>query len=345
MAERQRAMFCMGCGAELRPYADACSVCGRKLGDAPSSVRFHAGRAFAPSVEMAPALPSDTAPHAATALPLPPAYPTNAIAPSIGYGDTEALSIPRDPPGRLVLALALVLAADLQAPWVAFDGTHIAPARFSLPMLLVTGLFLAAAASVVYAPFRQRAYYAVYPLLLGAAAFGAAATLTLMVGPLASPLTATFVAHVLAAPEISGSLSNPNATTTLALAADTGLYVFLIGSAALTVAGYQLFVNAVAAGAALVPRGALVPSAVGPAAAAGVRLSDSRLSDPMGRALAASNPASAATADQTATAAPPSGALRPAVVLPGAEGWTRTPDMPAVGRNAPSSRSLRGVPR
>ncbi len=360
-------MFCMGCGAEIRPHADVCSVCGRKLSDSPGAMLTQrpAGRApVPPALEMAASLPADTAPRAVAPRasylePPPPA--ASALTPSIGYGDTALLAIPRDTPGRLVLVLALLLAADLFAPWIAFDGSHVAPARFSLLALLVAGLLVAVAASVVYAPFRQRAYYAAYPVVLGAAAFGAAATLTLMVGPLASPLTDAFVAHVLATPIMAPVAANPNLVNsppTLALAADTGLYVFLIGSASLTVAGYQLFVNAVTAAAAPVVR---VPHPLGrveavepvmgvAAGVAGVMPQASRASDSAAGAPALNwGPASAASAAASSQAAAtlPSAAGNEwtGVVLPGTEGWSRVPETPAVGRNAPPMRGLRSGPR
>ncbi len=362
-------MFCMGCGAEIRPHADVCSVCRRELSDPSSASLRPAGRASVQhALEMATAAPVDTAPQAAApraSYLVPPPPVASAIAPSIGYGDTELLAIPRDAPGRLVLVLALLLAADLFAPWIAFDGSHVAPARFSLLVVLGVGLLVAAAASVVYAPFRQRAYYAAYPVVLGAAAFGAAATLTLIVGPLASPLTATFVAHVLAAPVVAQNLATPapvNSPPTLALAADTGLYVFLIGSASLTVAGYQLFVNAVTAAAAPVAR---MPHPLGRAesfepvagVAAGMarvqvvmppvsRVADSAAGAPVtgwGPAYAASAAASsqvAAGASPTAAGNGPTG-----VVLPGTEDWNRAPEAPVVGRNASPLHGLRSGPR
>jgi hypothetical protein len=357
-------MFCMGCGAEIRPHADVCPVCGRKLSDPSGAALRPAARApVLPAHELAAPAPVDTAPRAAAPrasyLELPPPA-ASAMAPSIGYGDTELLAIPRDTPGRLVIVLALLLAADLFAPWAVFDGTHVAPAHFSVPMVLAVGLLVAAAVSVIYAPFRQRAYYAAYPVVLGAAAFGAAATLTLMLGPLASPLTATFVAHVLAAPVVAQNLANPTPMTsppTLALAADTGLYVFLLGSASLTVAGYQLFINAVTAAAAPVarvpyPLGQVAPVAAGAVAnAPGALPAASRAADVTAGAPAPqwgpAHAASAPAASQVAAGAVPSAAGngQGGVILPGTEGWNRVPEAPAVGRNAPPMPGLRSGPR
>jgi len=371
-------MFCMGCGAEIRPHADVCSVCGRKLSDpSGAALRPAARAAVQPASEMAAQALVDTAPRAVAPRasyfePPPPAASAmapSAVAPSIGYGDTELLAIPRDTPGRLVLVLALLLAADLFAPWIAFDGTHVAPARFSVPMVLVVGLLVAAAVSVIYAPFRQRAYYAAYPVVLGAAAFGAAATLTLLLGPFASPLTATFVAHVLAAPVVAQNLANLTPVSmppTLALAADTGLYVFLLGSASLTVAGYQAFVNAVTAAAApaasvshslgrseaIAPlTGVTAGIAAGMPGVPGVMPPASRVPDSAagvpapqwGPAYAASAAASGQVAAGAAPSATESG--RSSVVLPGTEGWNRAPEAPAVGRNAPPMPGLRSGPR
>jgi hypothetical protein len=245
----------------------------------------------------------------------------------------ELLGLPRDAAGRLVLVLAIVLALDLQAPWVAFDGTHISPARFSLPMLLVAGLLIAAAGSVIYAPFRQRPYYAAYPVVLGAAAFGAAATLTLMVGPFASPLSAAFVAHVLASPVVAQNLANPTPVSTpptIELAADIGLYVFLGGSAIFTVAGYQLFVNAAVSSAVpAATAGQANPAATSPSAAPG------RVEP------AAFVSAGMSTPSDRGSLPPPPSRDQAGVVLPGSAGWDRPMDAPS-RRNPPSSRSALG---
>jgi hypothetical protein len=306
---------------------------------------------------MPPALSLDTAPREAVSAVDAP-YPAVArasqaasqaaphvgpIAPSIDYGDTELLAIPRDAPGRLVLIVALVLAADLQAPWIAFDGTHVAPSHFTALMLLVTGLLLAAAASVIYSPLRARAYFAAYPLVLGAASFGATAVLALLAGPLASPLMATFVAHVMADPAIDRNLANPiSSPPTLALAADTGLYVFLIGTLILGVAGYQILVNAVAAAAP--PHSIAAAPVAGRPAQSGADGGTIHGARPHEEATAGVPPATVPGPSSRGPESGPStrGPTRTSVVLPGSDGWNQAPEAPPVGRNAPSPRGMQG---
>lgn len=269
---------------------------------------------------------------------VPRSSPLSPAAPSIAYGDLQQVSIPRDAAGRLVLVVAVILALDLEAPWIAFDGTSISPARFVLPALLVAALLLAAAASVVYSPLRRNPYAAVYPVVLGAAAFGAAATLTLMVGPFAPALSATFVAHVLAAPVVVQNLANPDpvlSPPTIALAADTGLYVFLLGSAILAAAAYQRVVRSAAA---------LAGPAVAPASTVGAgRTAFDGAADapthPERAVATASGPTSAADRGELPASPPTPAAEPPGVVLPGSSGWDRPSDAP-LGRSAPNSRGL-----
>ncbi|HEX6820329.1 MAG TPA: zinc ribbon domain-containing protein [Ktedonobacterales bacterium] len=331
-------MFCMGCGAEIRPHARVCAVCGRPVAESPASVVDPSGgRVPSTSLETAPRRP-------ATPLPPPPPVPlARPLAPSIAYGDTRLIGIPRDTVGRLVLVLSLLLAADLFAPWIAFDGAHVAPVHFFIPSLLLMGLFAISAAVAVYTPFRHGPYYAALPVVLGAAAFGAAALLAIVVGPLASPLTNAVVARIL--DDMGGGFPPTDSFTvpSISLAGDTGLYVFLIGSGILTVAGYQMMIFAASARSivvspAIAPQHLAVASAVASAdgGAAHGQTSDRSHGDvemPASALSASSHPAGSADAL-------PAPASAGSVALPGSAEWSRAPDVPNVGRNVPPLRGL-----
>lgn len=340
-------MFCMGCGAEIRPHARACAVCGRPVTESPASVVDPSGgRVPSTSLETAPRRPTIPSP------PPPPVPLARPLLPSIGYGDTRLISVPRDTAGRLVLVLSLLLAADLFAPWIALDGTHIALAQFVLPSLLLAGLFAVAAAVAVYTPFRQAPYYAAFPVVLGAATFGASALLAVLVGPLASPLTNALLVRILT--DAGGfspgdSVALPTVPL-ISLAGDTGLYVFLIGSVVLTVAGYQMMI--LAAGA----RSAVASAAIAPATAVPHVGVATEATQPIGAAAAhehsghhshgdAQPPAPALPAPVAPAAADGPDLTRAttsagSVALPGSEAWTRAPDVPNIGRNVPPLRGL-----
>lgn len=341
-------MFCMGCGAEIRPHAQACSVCGRPVSEpAPSAAQLATGRAPSTALQTAP-------PRAPAPVPPPPPLPlARPATPSIEYGDTRLLSIPRDAAGRLVLVLSLLLAADLFAPWIALDGTHVAPSRFSLATLLLLALFAASAIVALYAPFRQAPYYAAFPAVLGAVTFGASALLALLAGPLSSTLTDALVAHVLASPAINGNLLvDPQSPPTLALAADTGLYVFLIGAGILTVSGFQLIIAAANFRPALASQpvaaavtgmgtgqGTAAPTADIATEGGGGATSDSVRGDGASATATATIDGSRVAA-VTSGPANPASVAAPAVILPGSEEWSRAPQAPSVARNAPPLRGL-----
>ncbi len=336
-------MFCMGCGAEIRPHARVCVVCGRPVTESPASV-------VAPTGGRVPSTSPETYPRrpAEKPVPPPPLPLARPYAPSIDYGDTRLISVPKDAAGRLVLVLSLLLCADLFAPWVAFDGTHVVPARFFVPSLLVTGLFAVAMAVALYTPFRQAPYYAAYPVVLGAAAFGGAALLALIVGPLATPITSAFIAHILADAANNGTLLiDPQQPPSISLAADTGLYVFLIGSAILTVAGYQLLILAASARPAMTIMAQLAPAALLPLPAPELETATVTAGSLGDGDSAPSGVPFASPADLTASHAN-GGAPRttPAsVILPGSDEWTRTPNSPNIARNAPQLRGLGNPPR
>jgi hypothetical protein len=281
------------------------------------------------------------------------------VTPSIGYGDVQLMGIPHDAAGRLVLVLSLLMAADLLAPWIAFDGDTITPSRFGLPVLFVAALLVAAAASVMYAPLRARLAYAAFPLVLGAAALGAATVLWLLVGPLASDVSARFVAHVLANPAVlrftTVASSGP---PTLALSPDAGLYAFLLGAAGLTIAGYQFLVSAAAANASLsLPALTATPPAAEEPPVSGAAEDASGLPIPQPLTRAAPQVAAPAVApaltqtppatDAPTTQTPAQTGLPPAVILPGTADWHRASETPANGRVAPPLRGLgrQGGPR
>jgi len=331
-------MFCLGCGTELRPHAEACSVCGRRVSDGPLTIAPNTGRLpFAPigaqvGAQAAPASPAPLTPRAAIP---PPA------APSIAYGDIERLGLPRDQPGRWVLIISLLLAADLYIPWVGFPDAHIAPSQFGTPAVIAAALLLAAGASVIYAPLRQRPYYAAFPMVLGAAALGAGGVLWLLLGPFASPLTEALVAHALANPALERFvIQDASVASGLIPVPDAGLYAFVLGSAILTIAGYRLFVEAVAVTVSPRPR----PIAEDAARAIGEAPDEDDAGSPLAAGGAAGIAPSAPPAGPALAEGPSRGASDgwPGIALPGTASWERASERPIIPRKGPAMRGPGG---
>jgi hypothetical protein len=315
-------MFCLGCGAELGSRAELCGVCGR------------------PAHPESPLSPRRTE-RASTNLPLGPTpsmefaaipfAPARAPTPSVSSGDLAMFALPRDVTSRLVVALPLLMVADLLAPWVVFGEAHLAPARLGLLVVILALLCGLVSAMALYLPFRQRPILAAIPLVIASLTLGGGAVLLLAVGPLGSRIVSIIGAGTLAHlnPFIASG-TPPSDVTPLTLTPDIGLYAFVACAAALVVATYRRL-DALIAGYHSLPAqaetGVLTP-AVADNGASGVH--DSNVEVP----ARASAPTAATVGEKPA---------RPAATLPGTPGWTQAPELPGIVRNAPSIRGLRRV--
>jgi hypothetical protein len=172
-------MFCLGCGAELSARAEVCAVCGRPAHpESPLSPR--ASQRVMLTASSATRSPARSMERAAN----PYVSPSARVAtPSVASGDLALFALPSDVTGRLVVALPLLLSADLLAPWILFGDAHIAPVRAGLLVLLAALPLALIAGMTVYLPFRQRPILAAIPLAIAALALGGGLTLLLVVGP------------------------------------------------------------------------------------------------------------------------------------------------------------------
>jgi hypothetical protein len=160
---------------------------------------------------------------------------------SIYAGDLDAPSFPRDLPGRLALLTALVMGADLLLPWVSVNGSAYAPTRAGTPILALLLLLAAVVAPLLLPRWRHARITRMAPLGVGAFLLGMCATLWVICGPLSPLLVRAIVARV-AATGGPVEMSTPDGAVLSALplqiAPAFGLYIFLLCSSALTVAGY-----------------------------------------------------------------------------------------------------------
>lgn len=230
-------MFCLGCGAETPPHASVCPVCKRALGgqNGSSTVQWSVGQTSPqPKIEVAP----PPTPQAADALPAPamqpdaahrrPAHPLASqpwqVGPSITRGDMDIPGLPHDLYGRVLLITVVAMAADLLAPWVVTTTGHLQPAQFSLLSLGMLILLAVAVLPAIQRIQQRRPIYTMLPIVVGGFCLGIGALMW-------------------------GGLPLINMRFGDALSPDIGLYLFLLGSIALIVVGYQMFFAAATAAA------------------------------------------------------------------------------------------------
>lgn len=256
-------MFCMACGAEIANHLSSCPNCGRPVAgraqadDAaapfPSSARGRVAPGMASGTPAGTTLPSHpTASPLSPPLPIAPpplspaafpltSVPAGSVIPSIGAADLGGSLLPRDALSRVILATSVAMALDALVPWVIVGGRHVPLTHLGAPVLLL----LAALALPIVAlrpSFRQRPLWAVVPLALGAMLLGGglgvlallnwlAPRVMLIGATMPSSQNGTFSSFVFGTPGV-------------AYTADLGLYLFLVGAAALMIAGYQFFLAA-----------------------------------------------------------------------------------------------------
>jgi hypothetical protein len=176
-------------------------------------------------------------------------------------------SFPRDTPGRLLLLTVIGLAADLLAPWSNVYGQHEAIAHIGAPALGLVALFALAGLPLVRGSFRHEPLIAVLPLLVGAFCAGIGMMYWLQLYRENQQVTAiptNFASDVIGSQAQVGDV---------VIAPDVGLYLFLIGSGVLVVAGYQIFLAASSSRAARLAEMAASAAGTAPAGtAAGVNV-------------------------------------------------------------------------
>jgi len=229
----------------------------------------------------------------------------------------------------LVVALPLLLVADLLLPWIVLGDAQIAPARLGLLALVAALPFALIAAMTVYLPFRQRPVLAAIPLIISSLALGGGLVLFLMVGPFGGRVVSLIGGGTLARLNVfivSGTetpIPGP-----LPLTPDIGLYAFIVGAGVLIVASYRrldaLITSQYSAVAPIaVSAGATMPGEQAP-------------TESQAAPEAAASQSSAPEARQTESRTPAPGAP-----LPGTPEWNAAPELPTIVRNGPPIRGMR----
>ena len=318
-------MFCLGCGAELSARAEVCAVCGRPAHpESPMSPRAPKRATItAASASIA------SSPSTARATISPPAPPSRATAPSVSSGDLALFALPGDVTGRLVVALPLLLAADLLLPWIVLGDAQIAPARAGLLALVVALPFALIVVMTVYLPFRQRPILAAIPLIISALALGGGLILLLMVGPFGGRVVSLIGGGTLARLNVfldSGTLTLIPGP--LPLAPDIGLYAFVLGAGALVVASYRRL------DALIMSQYSVSAPILAPATTPATQAPEEP-QDPPEAVAPQDNSPGARPAEKRTPA--------PTAPLPGTPGWTEAPELPAIMRNGPQIRGMRRV--
>jgi hypothetical protein len=320
-------MFCLECGAEMAVRARACPVCGHVYGDRERALA-DSGQANRERAARQAQILSDTTPGGAAATPA-------ARTVSGSYtGDLGAPGLPRDLPGRFVLAVSLGLAADLLLPWVSINGDKINPASIGAPVVVVVALLAAATLPVYTISLRQHPIWSALPLIVGAFCAGIAGTIWLLLAPLTQLFANSFG-------------TDPS---NLTLAPEPGLYLFLLGAGALLVSGQRMLAATqagqvsdarhdalrLAQAKARVSSSPEARTASAPVTLAGEHIPASSGSQPQqsqqtspGATQAQSNPPQPATPATTTAPVTP--------VLPGSDAWRQAPAAPAPQRVGPGS--------
>lgn len=302
-------MFCLECGSEMAIRATACPFCGHVYGDRERSLTD-----LQPAGKAGGSLTSEATATSAT--------PAHTNAPTVKYvGEVGPTGLPRDLPGRFVLGISLGLAADLLLPWVSVNGTNVTPASIGAPVIVVVALLAAAALPVFTISLRQHPVWSGLPLIVGAFCAGIAGSVWLLLAPLAQIFAQSFG-------------SDP---TNLALSPQGGLYLFLIGSAALLVSGQRMLAATHEAQLADIRRDAAralqsrqaTPTrpAPAPTASSSAASHSAVVANPSGQAAQAAGQGAgqeAAPAAQSTSATP---------VLPGSDAWHQAPAAPTPMRS------------
>ena len=199
-------MFCMSCGTEAMPGASTCARCGASLPRASSTEAIPANT----SAALSPVL---GAPQPETS------YPSLAVP---GHHAVHRIS------RNAVLLIVLALGTDMLAPWLGIQGGVTATAAESgFPVILALCVLAVAALSAVLPSARKHPAVAMIPLAAGGFCIGAVATLTTRLTALTVPATSSpFVATQQPVPVVP----------------EMGLYLFLVGSLLLLVAGYGMLI-------------------------------------------------------------------------------------------------------
>jgi hypothetical protein len=254
---------------------------------------------------------------------------TRVTAPSVASGDLALFALPGDVTGRLVVALPLLLVADLLLPWIVLGDAQVAPVRLGLLAVLIALPLALIAAMTVYLPFRQRPVLAAIPLVVSSLALGGGLVLILMVGPFGGRVVNLIGQGTLArlnvflVSGIQAPIPGP-----LLLTPDIGLYAFIIGAGALVVASYRrldtLITSQYSAAAPIVTSARATVS--------GEQASEGAQTAPAATTPQVSSPEAQVTKSREQA---------PTAPLPGTPEWSAAPDLPAIVRNGPPIRGMR----
>ncbi len=296
-------MFCLRCGTEVPRLARECPACGASV----------TGQGSTMPEETSPSPRPAVAPRASAQA------PAVSTGPSIVAGGLEAPGPPRDALGRVVLAIAVALAADELLPWVAVNNvTYKALTEFGFPAVLLIVLLGVAIVPVLVPGFRAHPIWSALTFAIGCICLGFAGAVWLLLSPLAN------LAAVATTPPLGVS-----AVPIVTVLPHWGLYLFVIGSLALIVAGYRLLqaarVNPVAL-PAMSPQSAAERQNIVVASAA---VGPQSLADAPAEALAdeaANGPAEGAVPETPGLSVP----------LPGSASWNQPPALPAPLRGRPT---------
>jgi hypothetical protein len=306
-------MFCLRCGTEVPRLVRECPACGAPvsgLGNAP------------PDEAAATATKTAAAPRATASSPDLHAASTG---PSIAAGGLETPGPPRDALGRVVLAVAVILAADELLPWVVVNNTtYMALTQFGFPAVLLVVLLGLAVIPVLVPSFRAHPVWSALPFAMSALCLGFAVAVWLLLSPLAN------LAAITNTPTSGLGIS---AVHTVVILPHWGLYLFVLGSLALVVAGYRLLQAAReapdAALLAMSPRQAAERSTAA-SASASMDVPQSSTEDMPAEAYADG----AANGSLPGAAVPEAPSL--SIPLPGSASWNQEPALPVPLRAKPT---------
>jgi hypothetical protein len=225
-----------------------------------------------------------------------------------------------------VLAVAVILAADELLPWVVVNNTtYMALTQFGFPAVLLVVLLGLAVIPVLVPALRAHPVWSALPFAISALGLGFAVAVWLLLSPLAN------LAAIANTP--TSGLGIP-AVHTVVILPHWGLYLFVLGSLALVVAGYRLLQAAREAPDALL---AMSPRRAAERSAAASASASMDVPQPSTEDVPAE-----AYADGAANGSSPGASLPEApslsIPLPGSASWNQEPALPVPLRAKPTGR-------
>jgi len=300
-------MFCLRCGTEAPRLARECPVCGAPL----SGLASAAPNEGASTAKQNGAVAASSVAAASNAV---------NVQPSIGLGGLQTPGPPRDALGRIIVCIALALAADELLPWVAVNNvTYKALTEFGLPAVLLVVLLGFACVPVFVPALRSHPVWSALPFAIGCLCLGFTCAVWLMLSPLTNLATVTSTG-----PGFS-------AVPSVVILPHWGLYLFVLGSLAFIFAGQRLIQDARETADEL--------PLTTPQSASVRQPAESRVGTPVAPQLSAMTSVEQVVDEKTNVTSQdsaPTETLGLSVPQPGSASWTQTPELPAPLRSKPT---------